>query len=226
MSIQVTLPAGTSAATVSAPFGAIGPAAIAQNDLSQDAGLILGALEIVTIFPGGNATLPSVSQSTAVAASVPTASNLGIIPDHYTLLFNANPALTTAIGGANTALVVSSANASFAYNNQITGATIDLGGGINAFSEAFANSSATINLDGGAALGTAAAIVDLSRGATTVNAFANAFVDVVGGNGRVVAVGGEVAIEISAGSGGGADHQLRTGRHTDRPVARRLISDH
>ncbi len=198
----VTIKGGAAGTTVGLMFADTINAAAAQAQLDAYALLIGGGLEVMVDFPGGSQGVPTVAspQFGAVAVTVPSANNLGILAERMNLLVVNSPSVTAAIGGPVTADVVAGDGTQLVYVNQAADARIFLGGGIAYIGEAFEGSSATVNVDGGAALGDGAAIIDATRGSTTVNVFGNALVDVIQGRAAVVVQPGTAVVQVSAGA--------------------------
>ena len=192
-----------SGAVFNVPFGSASGAVAAQGALDAAGTLLASGAMDEAVWPGGFGVVspPVLPATTTVAIiTVASVSNLGVLPDSATLLLNTSPSVTAVIGGRD-ATVLSAAGGTFIYQNTSAHGEIFLGGGINYIKQAFSTSAAVINIDGGTVLGGGAAIIDGALGASTVNVFANALINLIaGGQNSVVAQPGTVAVGVSGAS--------------------------
>jgi hypothetical protein len=200
------------------PFTSPENAAAAQLGMAQVNTVVdSGFLQQVN-WAGGSGTLPAPQSPAFLGGAVVTvaaSSNLGLMPASYYSLANASTAIVAAIGGANTT-VVSGNESTLLYQNISSAGEIYLGGGLNYITEAFDTSAALITVDGGPnhLLGSGGAIIDASRGSSTIQLFPNAIVNVIGGGTvqvqgmpgtEVVGVSGSSTVPVSIAGGGGVD---------------------
>ncbi|MDE2199003.1 MAG: hypothetical protein KGJ41_08265 [Rhodospirillales bacterium] len=207
MATNVTV-LGGGGTTVTIPFTSAGNAAAAQSALSVLNPAIAGGIETVYQVVAGSQTVPVPGLLGMVVDTLNgagSAASLGVVSSPNNALVDAGSApLVAAIAGGGNWTVASGNNSSLAIMNAALGSQptkVFFGGGFNAFSEApyvdFASASAVVNVDGSSTVAAntmnGGAVIVAPYGATTVNVFSNAIVD-------IVSVGSSASVVVNAES--------------------------
>lgn len=170
---------GAAGATVTIPFTSAANAAAAQTALNTISDLVRTSTLTQYQYPGtGSVPAPTLFGGVVVSGNAPV--NLGLLPGgEYSLVNNAtngSPGMpgTTVVGTYNP-MTVASGTGGIVFLNASSNAQIFLGGGTNILAEGVSGASAVINT------GSDDTHVDARMGATTINAFDTAAIQVWGG---------------------------------------------
>lgn len=200
MTTDVTV-LGADGATVTIPMASGAAAQAAQAAL----GVISTMVQQGDLTQYNYPNSPPEAVSVGVVVTVPGLDDLGLLPSNDLDVVVNNPGNTTGFisGTAPNPTVVGGYGSSVVFLNQTQGAQVYFGGGAgNYFGEIDPNATAVVNVDGGSNLGDGSAYIDGAMGATTINLYNNALVNIMTGGGTetVFAQSGTSAVFVSGSS--------------------------
>lgn len=193
-----TIAGAAGGAPVTIPFSSSANAALAQGALNHISGLSSTSSAFQMDFPTVSGVASGSSGTGTFSGeyvSVPGYTSFPSLPGNNTALIVNGASTVSAIGSGLATTVIGSSDSSIVFlNNDTTSAPsqIFLGGGINYISENTSVSSAVVNVDGSTVSALdpvnarGGAYIDGSQGATTINLFNNALVELVTGGQNVV----------------------------------------
>lgn len=212
MTTSVTV-LGASGSTVTIPFTSAANAAAAQNALYKISQLVKTTALEQYQYPGSG-SVPAPTLFGGVVISGSDTVNTGPLPQQeYSVVSNSTAVVTTVTGGSSPVaatlpgttvtgafnpMTVASGTSGIVFLNVSSRADIFLGGGTNLITQGVSSAKAVIDTDG-------TTTVDARMGASTINAFGNSAVQVVGGGSGTAVVNAmgqnTVAMTGTAGSG-------------------------
>ncbi len=199
MSTSVTVRSGAGT-TVTVPFTSSQVAAAAQAAAFTISKLVSQNVLAFSDFSATGQTIPAPLLFGGLTLSGTTGTPFtGLIPTGYKAIVENGSAFNVAIGSTDSNQTVIGGTGGIAYVNLATNASVYLNGGGNAVYEEFASSSALVDI-GASSIGGVAAFIQATQGATTVNAFSGALMQINGSDATVNAMSGNEVVILGAGS--------------------------